>query len=56
MENPIKMDDLGITLFLETPIYYKGFWDGNRNLNTKTTLWGGTGILQKDLVILKSPT
>ena len=21
MENPIKMDDLGVTLFLETPIY-----------------------------------
>ena len=21
MENPIKMDDLGISLFLETPIY-----------------------------------
>ena len=22
MENPIKMDDLGIPLFLETPIYF----------------------------------
>ena len=22
MENPIKMDDLGVPLFLETPIYY----------------------------------
>ena len=22
MENPIKMDDLGVALFLETPIYY----------------------------------
>ena len=31
MENPIKMDDLGVTLFLETPIYiytqYEGFSD-----------------------------
>ena len=23
MENPIKMDDLGVPLFLETPIYWK---------------------------------
>ena len=23
MENPIKMDDLGVTLFSETSIYYK---------------------------------
>ena len=23
MENPIKMDDLGVPLFLETPIYLK---------------------------------
>ena len=23
MENPIKMDDLGVPLFLETPIYPK---------------------------------
>ena len=23
MENPIKMDDLGVPLFLETPIYMK---------------------------------
>ena len=22
MEKPIKMDDLGVQLFLETPIYY----------------------------------
>ena len=22
MENPIKIDDLGVPLFLETPIYY----------------------------------
>ena len=22
MENPIKMDDLGVALFLETPIYF----------------------------------
>ena len=22
MENPIKMDDLGVPLFLETPIYF----------------------------------
>ena len=24
MENPIKMDDLGVPLFLETPIYLSG--------------------------------
>ncbi len=24
MENPIKMDDLGVPLFLETPIYNVG--------------------------------
>ena len=24
MENPIKMDDLGVPLFLETPIYLGG--------------------------------
>ena len=24
MENPIKMDDLGVPLFLETPIYTSG--------------------------------
>ena len=23
MENPIKMDDLGVPLFLETPLYYQ---------------------------------
>ena len=23
MENPIKMDDLGVPLFLETPIYHQ---------------------------------
>ena len=25
MENPIKMDELGIPLFLETPILFDGF-------------------------------
>ena len=25
MENPIKMDDLGVPLFLETPIYTKAY-------------------------------
>ena len=28
MENPIKMDDLGVPLFLETPISHpKGSWE-----------------------------
>ena len=27
MENPIKMDDLGVPLFLETPIYLVEFQD-----------------------------
>ena len=26
MENPIKMDDLGVPLFLETPIFQNGRW------------------------------
>ena len=26
MENPIKMDDLGVSLFLETPTYETWFW------------------------------
>ena len=34
MESPIKMDDLGVPLFLETPIYYSlevfGFLPGER--------------------------
>ncbi len=25
MENPIKMDDLGVPLFLDTPIYFGGW-------------------------------
>ena len=31
-ENPIKMDDLGVPLFLETPIWQK-------NRKKRTTLW-----------------
>ena len=33
MENPIKMDDLGIPLFLETPIYvhHRERIDGDRH-------------------------
>ena len=26
MENPIKIDDLGVPLFLEAPIYLEDFW------------------------------
>ena len=26
MENPIKMDDLGVSLFLKTPIYICVLW------------------------------
>ena len=29
MENPIKMDDLGVPLFLETPIYFQGLLEGS---------------------------
>ena len=41
MENPIKMDDLGVPLFLETPIYVQfpergcsmfQFWVGTTNI------------------------
>ena len=29
MENPIKMDDLGVPLFLETPIWITAWWLNN---------------------------
>ena len=33
MENPIKMDDLGVTLFSETSIYYElEIWDTEQNI------------------------
>ena len=38
MENPIKMDDLGIPLFLETPIYKKTLFVGN--VSYKVLCWG----------------
>ena len=31
MENPIKMDDLGVRLFLETPICFRSFLVGGFN-------------------------
>ena len=31
MKNPIKMDDLGVPLFLETPKSFPGFGRGQRN-------------------------
>ena len=34
MENPIKMDDLGVPLFLETPIYYVDLLGTNELLNS----------------------
>ena len=38
MENPIKLDDLGVPLFLETPTYpsgtpHLGFWTSEANTN-----------------------
>ena len=33
MENPIKMDDLGVPLFLETPIF---LWEGMGGLGWRT--------------------
>ena len=51
MENPIKMDDLGVPLFLETPIYthpknnehetWKKAFFGKGNASTQTTIFGG---------------
>ena len=41
MENPIKMDDLGVPLFLETPIYnnsswkYIGMWNPSQSTATE---------------------
>ncbi len=48
MENPIKMDDLGVPLFLETPIWYVKFFQRVQgtifeNLTTSTSgniFWG----------------
>ena len=38
MENPIKMDDLGVPLFLETPIYkYNKSWTSS---HTETKVFG----------------
>ena len=45
MENPIKMDDLGVSLFLETPIY------DTRNLKTEQRVYSFEGFdaLEYDL-------
>ena len=48
MENPIKMDDLGVPLFLETPIYNNSSWKyiGMRTPSQSTATEGlGSGIL-----------
>ena len=39
MENPIRMDDLGVPLFLETPIYSSHFWVVNLSTADVTTSW-----------------
>ena len=44
MENPIKMDDLGVPLFLETSIYHQERIDGDRHSHVLhiATFWGWT--------------
>ena len=52
MENPIKMDDLGVPLFLETPMCIPRdpgspklrSWEGAWNLKTMTMRFGGDGV------------
>ncbi len=39
MENPIKMDDLGVPLFLETPIYIYIFYIHRCQLSLKPPMW-----------------
>ena len=53
MENPIKMDDLGVPLFLETPI---SFWKGStsQTVYPEPTCFFGRSWLQ--LIINQSPT
>ena len=36
MENPIKMDDLGVPLFLETPIFVSGIGFKKKHTHTHT--------------------
>ena len=47
MENPIKMDDLGVPLFLETPIPRNGVWKMSEmvEFSIAMSLWP-TSILQ----------
>ena len=47
MENPIKMDDLGVPLFLETPRYQQNTlylaWKKNSNVASKIQVAGRPG-------------
>ena len=39
MENPIKMDDLGVPLFMETPIYKPSFATTITGKETNPNAW-----------------
>ena len=45
MENPIKIDDLGVPLFLETPIFHQnvGFFP---NQSRKNPIWMGINCMK----------
>ena len=53
MENPIKIHDLGVPLFLETPVPGFGF-DSGPNLQPRTTFFGSVSLVLQDLC-LKNP-
>ena len=44
MENPIKMDDLGVPLFLETPMYNLSSSGFHWSLNVLTCSFWGAGL------------
>ena len=46
MENPMKMDDLGVPLFLETPIYMYHNFKPNVGKYTLSTIHGAYGYEQ----------
>ena len=48
MENPIKINDLGVPLFLEAPVPGFGF-DSGPNLQPCTTFFGSVSLVLRDL-------
>ncbi len=48
MENPIKIDDLGVPLFLETPIC---FWKGSTTGMTQVTVINPAAAQQSNAIL-----